>query len=843
MIKTIRTVMGIRGEPSTPDDPARGLAWSAILTQIDQPGSQSEFVSVADSQREMFRKHPWSIGGGGAAELKESLDESADTILGDRAESLGILMFTLEDDVFSRPLRRRSALRIPRDYTRPILVGTDVRDWIATSEESAIFPYDDGYAPLALSLVASLYRWLWPCRTSLSNNMMFGGKTKVDAGLKWYEYGRLTHTKLRTPLTIVWANVATHNHFVVDLGGSLFNVTACIAKLKSDATEGQHHELVAVLNSSIGAFWMKQVLQTKGSSGIGRGVYDEGWEKHYQFDGTKLKLFPVPAGLPSCLAASAGAIAQRWSQHAPSLLTRSNAPSTTLLNTARQRFQELRQQMIALQEEIDWWCYRAYGLIDEDLCYRGESLSIDQGQRAFEIAMARKIATGELQTTWFDRHGSTPITELPANWPEDYRRLVERRIGVIETEHNIALIDKPEYKRRWNTESWESQVECALRCWLLDRLESYFDFDGRMNDEGKPTAKLDVALTSVARLADVARQDPDFMQVGELYRNDPAFDVQRLVAELVEAESVPLLPVLRYKATGLRKRAEWEKTWDLQRRQDELAADRKEAMRAIRQERERVAKSLAAEKAEVDALRAALWKECIEVRDRFARGFELPQNADADAEIAVRILGQHGVAIDGGNALKDLQAKLERVEKKVTEFEIAVGKLCQTDAAYQAAAARYAAIPPDPDIDVPPKYTSADFLKSDHWQLRGKLDVPKERWVSFPHCEGPDGTLVIAWAGYDHLQLARAISAYYVDIQERLGGRDDPRLIPLLACLLELLPWVKQWHNEPDAAFDGLRMGDYFEGFINEEARQLGKTVPEIKAWQPPKRGGRRSLQ
>ena len=138
-------------------------------------------------------------------------------------------------------------------------------------------------------------------------------------------------------------------------------------------------------------------------------------------------------------------------------------------------------------------------------------------------------------------------------------------------------------------------------------------------------------------------------------------------------------------------------------------------------------------------------------------------------------------------------------------------------------------------IPVPPKYTSADFVKSDYWRLRGKLDVPKERWVSFPHCDGPDGTLVIAWAGYDHLQLARSISAYFVDIQEHLGGRDDPRLVPLLACLLELLPWLKQWHNEVDPEF-GERMGDYFEGFVNEEARQLGKTIPEIKAWEPEAR-------
>ena len=89
-----------------------------------------------------------------------------------------------------------------------------------------------------------------------------------------------------------------------------------------------------------------------------------------------------------------------------------------------------------------------------------------------------------------------------------------------------------------------------------------------MNDEGKPTARLAIALTTVGKLADIARQDPDFLQVGELYRDDPAFDVTRLVAELVEGESVPLLPILRYKPSGLRKREEWENTWTLQRQED-----------------------------------------------------------------------------------------------------------------------------------------------------------------------------------------------------------------------------------------------------------------------------------
>ena len=138
-------------------------------------------------------------------------------------------------------------------------------------------------------------------------------------------------------------------------------------------------------------------------------------------------------------------------------------------------------------------------------------------------------------------------------------------------------------------------------------------------------------------------------------------------------------------------------------------------------------------------------------------------------------------------------------------------------------------------VPVPPKYTSADFISTGgvkYWKLRGKLDVPKERWVSFPHCDGPDGTLMIAWAGYDHLQLARAISTYYVEIRDHLGGSDDPRLIPLLGCLVELQPWLKQYHNDIDEEFD-LRMDEYFERFVSSQAAARGLSIDDIRAWRP----------
>jgi hypothetical protein len=113
--------------------------------------------------------------------------------------------------------------------------------------------------------------------------------------------------------------------------------------------------------------------------------------------------------------------------------------------------------------------------------------------------------------------------------------------------------------------------------------------------------------------------------------------------------------------------------------------------------------------------------------------------------------------------------------------------------------------------------------------------------MSFPHCEGEDMAMVIAWAGYGHLQLARAIAERYELAKEHEGRK----LVPLLAAIGQLIPWLKQWHNEIDPAF-GTRMGDYFEGYLTEEAKALGQSVDQVMAWTPPeqarRRGGRRRV-
>lgn len=804
--QTIRAVMGIKGEPATPKDPAHGLVWTAIIRQIDQPGSQSAFVSVGDTPREQFGKHPWSIGGGGAAELKGVLDETAEQTLSQTIAHVGFMAITGEDDVFVLPTDAALRLGVP---TRPFGIGDAVRDWTAAPEQVVFFPYrPERTLPCAtLPSLTNAGTFLWPHRTVLRARSMFG-KTMEGHGFTWYEYIQFIRDRAEACLSIVFGFVATHNHFVLDRGGKVFKQSAPVIKLPPDATEDDHLALLGLLNSSTACFWMKQMAHNKGSTVDDKGARQRTapFEDFWEFTATQLQSFPLPAERPLAMAQFLDRMARHRAEFLPGAVLDVGVPTPKALETARAVAEDVLGRMIAAQEELDWQCYRLYGLIAKEPLHTGDVLpAVQLGERAFEIVLARKVAAGEEETTWFVRHGSKPKTEMPADWPEEYKRVVQRRIEIIESDRNIALIERPEYKRRWNTEPWEAQQERALRNWLLDRLESYFDLDGRMNPSKSsgPATKQSTArgelreprLTSVARLADLARQDSDFMQVAELYTDRMDFDVAGLGGELVAAESVPALPVLRYKPSGLDKRAAWERTWELQRLEDAV-----DALFEV--------DKLSAISSQPSAIKEATRNACA----------TLPFDAAKRELLAREIEAAAGYVVEAARQNADLTS--EAVLKPVT------------DAAKRAKKAVVG------DIPVPPKYTSADFQNGNYWRLRGKLDVPKERWVSFPNCEGEDGTLVIAWAGYDHLQLARAIAERYELAKEQEGRK----LVPLLAAIGQLIPWLKQWHNDVDPTF-GTRMGDYFEGYLAEEAKALGLTVADVMAWTPPAKVARRKAR
>jgi hypothetical protein len=286
--------MGKRGETGTPATPPRGKVWSSIVAGWETVGWENEFVSVADVSRETLNKHPWSLGGGGAAELKANL----------------VILDSLE--------------------------GTGIEPW------------------------------LWPYKARLSNNKMFGGRTKVEDGLKWFEYGRFTASKLRSPLSITFAFVATHNHFVLDRGGKVFK------QLRADPQAPPRRQrrrppraaraaqlLGGLLLDEAGVPLPRQRRRSDGPRARGMdGAF-------YEFDSTKLKLFPLPtpAARPSPGPRALDRLAnERRADDATAGPHRRHGWTDHRRAAPRARRPRVTDDgglppMVALQEELDWLNY------------------------------------------------------------------------------------------------------------------------------------------------------------------------------------------------------------------------------------------------------------------------------------------------------------------------------------------------------------------------------------------------------------------------------------------------------------------------------------------------------
>ena len=64
------------------------------------------------------------------------------------------------------------------------------------------------------------------------------------------------------------------------------------------------------------------------------------------------------------------------------------------------------------------------------------------------------------------------------------------------------------------------------------------------------------------------------------------------------------------------------------------------------------------------------------------------------------------------------------------------------------------------------------------------------------------------------------------------GWLGDDRLVPLVAGLAELQPWVEQWHGEVDPDY-GVSLAAFCREQLTARAAQVGKTLNELATWRP----------
>lgn len=695
----VRAALGVRGEPGKPSTPAKGLVWKSITEHINEPGYGDNYVTISDLPRTLLQRHPWSLSGGGAVELSRQIESRSTSPLRSAIQSIGFMAITREDDAY---LIGEASLRrfgVDGRFHRELIVGNNVRDWSFRPGTIAICTYDD--AGQARADLPSL-RVLWPLKQLLLVRRALSG-TQVEQGREWWEYSQLNPVRFLSERLISFASISTHNHFAIDTDGRMFVQSAPVVKLQENASAEDHVELVGLLNSSIACYWLKQKSQQKGSASAASGMPNQEWSWNFEFTGTTLKDFPLPAVTPLVHAQALDSLARQLDQQTPPNVARMLAPTPSVLEDSHSKSDRLRNLMIAHQEELDWDYYRIYGLVEDDHTYSGDLPGITASERAFAIVLAREIEAGVSDSMWFthQNHNFAPTTEIPDHLPADYRDVLRRRLDTIETNPYIRLLEKPEYKRRWAMEPWNKRVELALYTWLLDRIEDrslWFDREGRP------------APRSVAQLADIFDGDAEFRDVLRLWAGDANAATGVALAKLLADEGVPFLAAYRYKQSGLEKRASWEHTWALQRQED-------------------------------------------------------------------------------------VQKKLET------------------------------------PIPVPPRYKPADFVKTAYWSHRGKLDVPKERFISYPGAgRDSDSTELLGWAGWDHAEQALALAGLISRGVEE--GWESPKLIPLLAGLNELLPWVRQWHNEIDPDY-GESVADTIAEELTTRLAEHHLTVTELTSWRP----------
>lgn len=699
-------ISSLKGAVSVPDNPAIAPPWVS-LTGYAKRGEEgkNEWVAASLVDRVVLASHPWIFPGSGKNALREVLARNKPILREFIDPPIGRAIRAGADEAFTRPLRSTLRTLAPSSAIRPFITGRSVRDWRAVPQEGIWYPYDPSLSE------GDMARELWPWRALLTARRTFQG-TMSDAGLEWWMYMQHTPSAYENPVSLIFAFKASHNHFTLDRGGSVFNRHSPVIKLPNGAEMGRFYSLLAILNSSTCCFLMKESAQHQGGGAAGYP-----WSWTLEFTGGIVERLPVPESDFSDLGKLMDELARSSLEYTPAAHCAKGVPSRISLRKTHAEYERKRRQMIALQEELDWQIYHAYGLLSAEEARIVTSSDLEEipglklGERAFEIALARKTSPDGADTAWFERHGSVPIKEVPSCWPDWYQKIVQARIEVIEKRGDLALIERPDCKRRWEVDNWKKEERSALCEWLLARIDTPEIWRSLRDGMKQPR------LLTVSQIADVFRDDAAFKSVAELYAADhlgkPDLALADVLAEVIFSEHVPYLAAMRYTEAGLRSRNQWEEIWERQREED-------------------------------------------------------------------------------------------RQDKQLINA-------------------------------VPPKYKPSDFMQPSYWAQRGKLDVPRERFISYPEASpDADSTLLLGWAGWDHKDQAQVLFNLIEDRTQQAGWGSD-RIKPLLAGLLEIMPWVHQWHGEYDPEWEAVP-ADEFQAFFEELCAKHHVSEADLRAWRPEKK-------
>src|SRR5690606_28692853 len=138
--------------------------------------------------------------------------------------------------------------------------------------------------------------------------------------------------------------------------------------------------------------------------------------------------------------------------------------------------------------------------------------------------------------------------------PSGLRELVKERMSLTQGNPLLTILESPEFKRRWQQPDYAAEEQESVLRDLSDRTEEW--------------ARQRTSPFTARRLRVGRQDDPAVNAVAELLAGRADFDLEGMLGELLNAESVPNIKHHVFKPAGLEKRQVWEQTWDLQHQED-----------------------------------------------------------------------------------------------------------------------------------------------------------------------------------------------------------------------------------------------------------------------------------
>ncbi|HUV14149.1 MAG TPA: hypothetical protein VMY18_10920, partial [Acidobacteriota bacterium] len=565
----IRVTAILPGGGDLRTSPEDSPLWHTIECNHDRPGFIDSRITVADRHRLTMGTWPWNLE---SSAEKTRGELQADHSLSDFIHSVGPSTLTRSDEVFRQPADVLRRFRIEASQIRTLLIGDSLRNWVESTSDNLIFPYHADYSRLQANEVPRTFAFLKLFKDYLENVIVFG-KPKKETEHEWWEFTDPYPDKNTPPRFIAYAEITTHAHYVVNWTDRKFDRTVPVVRL-GELPDRDHHLLAGLLNSSAALFWLKQVCFNKGAGS------DEERDR-FVYAGGKVQQLPIPNPVAESLRGGTGELAAAlqslsrscWElgQQMPGLALRklfanegeayyewnsslagfvppdprlgksfktAQDLSSGVEKAVRTR-EQLRAQMIGLQEEMDWIAYVMYGLIPASSGVLPSLANLP----ATDISLLREERPFILWAQ-ADKDLEKAIALIPSEWQGRRRLLWQKRLEAIRDHEHVRRIEQPVYKRRWD-EQWKvgSRWQCgpiaydaelvdAFSWWLSEKAEWWLE----IKKAGGPTSLQEwtQAIASDARVAAAWEVVSD-----ALTRLGRHSDFTKYFADLIKRQSVP----------------------------------------------------------------------------------------------------------------------------------------------------------------------------------------------------------------------------------------------------------------------------------------------------------------